>query len=98
MQVLDGVDLSDASLAAAALVQVPYVMRNASGRLQRAAVAQHPLFGSLMQAALRAVPDANMRVYSFPWPCTFSFHYCKSSVLQCAQFVSARDAIYIGHQ
>jgi hypothetical protein len=74
MQVLDGADLIDASLAAAALVQVPYVMRNASGRLQRAAVAQHPLFGSLMQAALRAVPEADMQVYSFPWPCTSSFH------------------------
>ena len=74
MQVLDGADLNNASLAAAALVQVPYVMRNASGRLQRAAVAQHPLFESLMQAALRAVPEANMQVYSFPWPCTLPFH------------------------
>lgn len=88
MQVLDGADLNDASLAAAALVQVPYVMRNASSRLQRAAVAQHPLFGSLMQAALRAVPEASMQVYSFPWPCTFSFQVEFFGAAMCAVWFS----------
>jgi hypothetical protein len=74
MQALDGADLTNASLAVAALVQLPHVMRNAPGRLQRAAVAQHHLFGSLVQAALQAVPDASMRV--IPLAAYPSFHLC----------------------
>ena len=51
-------------VAVAAVLQLPHILRNASGRYRRAAVVQHPLFGSLAKAIPAAIPLADLQVAS----------------------------------
>ena len=63
VQDLQGMDVEDHHIAVAAVLQLPHILRNASGRSRKAAVMQHPLAGSLAQAVLGAMPSVELQVY-----------------------------------
>lgn len=62
VQALTSLNLSDSRVTIAAVLQLPHVLRNASGKKQRAAITSNPLLGILAKAALVAMPSAILQV------------------------------------
>lgn len=73
LQVVDMADLTDTCTAVDAIVHLPHVLRSVTGRSRKAAAVQQPLFEALSQAALQAVPSADLKAcMSFPYSCLLS--------------------------